>query len=94
MTSRPAYGGLTCSEVLAHLSDYLDGDLASDLRTGLEAHVRECPDCARFGGAFAAVLQRLRDELRSGAGWGAAASGESLDPGVAARLDEALRRVR
>ncbi len=92
MSERPVYGGLACGEVLADLSGYLDGDLPAARRAAIEAHVRECPDCARFGGAFAAVLQRLRADL-----CGDRAAGEiggGMDPAIAARLYEALRRAR
>lgn len=80
-------GGLTCGQVLARLSDYVDGELSASDHAAVAAHVRDCPDCARFGGAFAAVLDGLRRRLRG-------TSTEAMDPAVAARLDEALRRGR
>jgi len=81
-------GGLRCSEVLARLSEFLDGGLPPVERSGIEAHVRACPDCTRFGGVFAASLTTLRDELR------VAADRMELGPGAAARLTDALRRGR
>lgn len=55
--------GLWCSDVLARLSDYLDGDLSSEEKAQVEAHVRDCTVCAEFGGVFEASLRRLRNTL-------------------------------
>jgi anti-sigma factor RsiW len=55
--------GLRCGEVLACLSDYLDDDLPPGERLQVEAHVRGCDGCARFGGRFAALVTRLRAQL-------------------------------
>jgi anti-sigma factor RsiW len=35
----------TCHDLLAHLSDYIDGDLEAAICAQLEAHLAECPDC-------------------------------------------------
>ena len=35
----------TCRELLAQVSDYVDGELEAALCDELEAHLRECPDC-------------------------------------------------
>ncbi len=73
--------GLWCGEVLEDLSAYLDGELAEERRGQLEAHVRECPLCARFGGEFGTTLTRLR----------AALGAPELPPGsVIARLEVLL----
>jgi anti-sigma factor RsiW len=55
--------GLSCSDVLARLSDYLDDDLAPEERGRVEAHLRACEGCARFGGDFAATIRALRAHL-------------------------------
>lgn len=55
--------GLRCTEVLAHLSDYLDGDAAPELSARIEAHVAGCDWCERFGGRFASVVGGLRRSL-------------------------------
>ena len=34
-----------CKEMLQRLSDYLDGELALDLREALEKHLCECGNC-------------------------------------------------
>ena len=58
--------GLSCSDVLARLSDYLDGDLSPDARDRVEAHLRGCEGCARFGGDFQATVTALRTHLARG----------------------------
>lgn len=74
--------GLSCGQVLAGLSDYMDGELPHGQREQVEAHVRGCELCARFGGVFAATVRGLR--LRLGAA-------EDVPADVARRLDAALR---
>lgn len=82
-------GGLSCVEVLGHLSEFLDGTLAAPMVVRVREHVAGCRDCERFGGAFAAVLAGLRERLRAETGDGAV----DVDPAVAARLDAAWRRA-
>jgi anti-sigma factor RsiW len=55
--------GLRCGEVLAHLSALVDGELDGELAARIALHVRNCDVCARFGGAFAAVVARIREGL-------------------------------
>jgi anti-sigma factor RsiW len=54
--------GMRCGEVLGVLSEYLDGDLATERRTQLEAHLQGCDVCRRFGGAFTTSIAALRRE--------------------------------
>lgn len=75
--------GLRCGEVLADLSEYLDGALAARRRGELEAHLRGCDVCERFGSDFSADLRALRARL---------AAPEPLDAGLSARLRKRLRR--
>lgn len=74
-------GGIRCMGVLAHLSDYLEGDLDPSIRGRVDAHLRGCDWCARFGGEMAAVVAGLRDELAAPA---------PVDAEVSARLRAAL----
>ena len=60
-----AHASLTCEEVLALLSDHLDGDLAPERLATVEAHLHACDGCTRFGGEFRATLAALREHLRS-----------------------------
>jgi anti-sigma factor RsiW len=60
--------GLSCSAVLALLSDYVDGDLAPRDRARVEEHLRGCDGCARFGGEFRSVVRSLRSHLMNPSG--------------------------
>lgn len=59
MTERTV-GGLRCSEVLAYLSDYLEGELEKSEVTKIEEHLLGCPNCERFGDNFGAMVVSLR----------------------------------
>lgn len=75
--------GIRCREVLADLSDYLDGVLPPGRVRQIEAHVRDCDWCARFGGEFAALVTRFRELL---------GEAEPLSDEVSGRLRQRLRR--
>ena len=60
MTERTV-GGLRCSEVLARLSDFLDGELEKSEVEKVEEHLLGCPNCERFGDNFGAMVVSLRD---------------------------------
>ena len=55
--------GIRCSEVLAELSDYVDGDLSKGRNVQVEAHLADCDWCERFGGEFAGTVKALRGAL-------------------------------
>jgi anti-sigma factor RsiW len=55
--------GVRCRDVLADLSAYADGELPPARAAQLEAHVRGCDWCERFGGRFGGVMKAFRDGL-------------------------------
>jgi anti-sigma factor RsiW len=55
---------LKCSEVLAVLSHFLDGELEVAKRQQVVEHLRGCDWCEKFGGRFSEVIGSLRRELR------------------------------
>lgn len=73
--------GLRCGEVLAELSEYLDGQLAPESVEAIQAHLRGCDSCERFGGRFAATIKALREQL---------SNPQPLDEEVARRLRKRL----
>ena len=54
---------IRCRDVLADLSDYVDGALGTERVAALQAHLSGCERSARFGGTFVRVLTALRDGL-------------------------------
>lgn len=65
MKDERTVAGLRCSQVLARLSEYLDGELPAAERRAVEEHLRGCDACTRFGGEFSATLRSLRRHLLS-----------------------------
>ena len=59
MTERTV-AGLRCSEVLAQLSDYIDGELGAAEVKRIEEHLLGCPNCERFGKNFGSMVVSLR----------------------------------
>lgn len=83
MESERLVAGLRCGEVLAELSEYIDGQLPQGRRVQIESHLRGCANCERFGGQFGAAVAALRRTLREAA---------TLDYGISDRLRDRLRR--
>lgn len=76
-------GGLTCGQVMAVLSDVVDGGLAPALAAQVEAHVAGCDQCARFGQQFVTLLTAMRRQL---------APADAVTAEVLARVRAALSR--
>ncbi|HSQ62321.1 MAG TPA: anti-sigma factor [Polyangiaceae bacterium] len=66
MRGERSIGGLFCSEVLEHLSDYFDGRLSEPDRAKIERHLEGCDACERFGGTFGEAITALRKNVRAG----------------------------
>ncbi len=73
--------GLRCSQVLEELSAYVDGDLLPERRAQIEAHLRGCNRCERFGGEFGALVHSVHQHATE------------LPEGVARRLEAALNQA-
>jgi anti-sigma factor RsiW len=52
--------GVRCRDVLAALSDLVDGELGAERVHALQAHLAQCDRCARFGGEVMRLLTALR----------------------------------
>ena len=47
---------MTCRELVAFLSAYLDGELAPAERTGFDAHLSGCPECLAYMNTYRATV--------------------------------------
>jgi len=79
--SERVVGGLSCGQVLDRLSEYIDGELAAEVRAAVEEHLRGCDGCARFGGELRATVEALRRHLLAA---------PAPPPGLRSRLAAAL----
>jgi anti-sigma factor RsiW len=76
--------GMRCSEVLALLSEYVDGELDSSAVQNIESHLLGCPNCDRFGASFGSMVVLLRRE---------AETNEAVRVDVMGRLFAQLRKT-
>jgi anti-sigma factor RsiW len=74
---------MACQELVEVVTDYLDGTLADEDRRRLEAHLEECPYCARY-------IEQIRETARALGRLPA----ESLSPATQRELLEAFRGWR
>jgi anti-sigma factor RsiW len=74
--------GLRCGEVLAELSESLDGNLNLARGRQLQEHVRACDRCAKLSGELSAAVHAIRAGLRE----------PELDAETASRLRLRLKR--
>jgi anti-sigma factor RsiW len=82
MEGERIFGGLRCGEVLAEMSELLDGTLSPARVRQLQEHVRGCDLCAKLSGELSAAVHALREGLREPA----------LDDAIANRLLLRLKR--
>lgn len=74
---------MSCREMAAYLSDYLDGDLRADLRSLIDAHRGDCPPCEAFIRTLARTVEVIRAQPRA-----------PLSPALKQSLAASLRRAR
>ena len=58
-------GNLTCKELVALISDYLEGALPADLRGRFDEHIAGCGNCAAYLAQLRTTI-RLVGTLREG----------------------------
>ncbi len=54
-------GKRTCEEVVAVLHDYFDGTLEPGLKSIIDAHFRDCPDCKSFARQYGEIIKLGRE---------------------------------
>jgi anti-sigma factor RsiW len=74
--------GRTCAQILGEIAAYLDGELAATECAAIEAHCRDCADCA-------SVVVGLRETV----GLCRQAAGAPLPDDVRARALDSVRRL-
>lgn len=55
--------GIRCMQVLAKLDDYVADELSTAERDQINAHLRGCDWCTRFGGRYSELVATLRASL-------------------------------
>lgn len=50
-----------CSDVVALLSDYLDGELPADIRAVVDAHLAVCPSCRELARSLKLMIELCRE---------------------------------
>jgi anti-sigma factor RsiW len=74
---------MSCKELVAVISDYLEGTMGAEDRLRFEAHLEECPYCVNY-------LEQMRATVEALGGL----SEESIAPGARRELLEAFRGWR
>ncbi len=72
---------LDCKHIWRELSNYLDGEIAPDIRRDIEAHVAQCRHCSALLDSTHNVIVLIADERRL-----------ELPAGFSVRLRERLER--
>lgn len=62
MSRKPRFIEIECSQVLRVLSDYLEDDLAPELRVRIEEHVQDCDHCRAVYDELRKIVRLLGDE--------------------------------
>lgn len=73
----------TCEEILAVLSEYIDGELPKDLCEAIQAHNGNCPPCQAFVETFTKTIELVRKQ-----------PAEPLPAAVKDELSAALKRCQ
>ena len=56
---------LSCDQVLAQLSSFVDGKLSRVAVDAVELHLTQCSNCAKFGAAFSEMIVNLGRALEA-----------------------------
>ena len=56
--------GIVCMSGVELLMDYMEGDVAPDVRAAIEAHVAGCPRCEAFIASYRETPRIVREATR------------------------------
>lgn len=65
MSCENGHGSLSCEEIFAKLSEYLDGELDETVCEQLEGHMGSCEPCQRFLESLRNTVSLFHDERPS-----------------------------
>jgi anti-sigma factor RsiW len=82
---------LTCQDMFARLSEYLDGELPGDLRAEMQAHIEDCAPCGEFVQSFRKSIDLCR-EAKQTAGRPQVPSQECIEALRAVYLEKVRQR--
>ncbi len=51
---------LSCKEVLAHLADFIDGELEAELATQINEHIMKCPFCQQMKKSYEKTIDLFK----------------------------------
>ena len=57
--------GLRCRDLLLLITDYVDGELSAKEVGRVDAHLRGCVHCNKFGGEYGALVGELKSRLKA-----------------------------
>ncbi len=57
--------GLRCRDLLSLITDYVDGELGAKEVGRVDAHLRGCVHCKKFGGEYGALVAELKSRLKA-----------------------------
>ncbi len=56
---------LRCRDLLSLLTDYVDLELSAEELARVDAHLRGCVHCDKFGGEYGALVGKLKSRLKA-----------------------------
>ncbi|MBQ26921.1 MAG: hypothetical protein CMH81_02070 [Nitrospiraceae bacterium] len=74
---------MTCKEIFAFLSEYVDGELSEELCEAIQTHNGNCPPCQAFVDTFITTIELVKKQ-----------PAKPLPPAVKDELNAALNRCR
>lgn len=61
MSGKHHHGSEGCKEIFARLSEYIDGELPTDLCDRIDGHMGDCPPCQAFLRSLKNTVRRVED---------------------------------
>ena len=52
---------MTCPDIFARLSEYLDGELPENMRAEMQTHIEDCPPCVEFVKSLRKSIELCRE---------------------------------